>query len=253
MTGRCNLDECPERHCIVDNRHLADDEAQTCIGCLGRARGDLVVICECYALLPAELVDAGGVSFEPIPSGSGEPPMPGGDVLVMLADGNVGGGDPNIESPADPVPPVALLASWEDDIRKLRGFKAAGAATMTTCSSFLDRNLSWAAQEHPAFDELAFDLRRLRRRLEAVTKAGDALDRGGRIPCPECETPLVRHYRDPRPCQHESAAPCGCDQGGRTDDWQCPNRGCGRVVTDREYGFALWAYLIDLEKSGRTA
>lgn len=249
MSARCRLDECGERHCVVDRRHLADDEAQTCVHCLGRARSNLVVICECYTLLPAELVEAGGVSFDPIPSGARETPMPGGDVLVLLAGGNISDGDAGIESPSDPVPPVALLASWEDDIRRLRGFRAAGAATMSSTSSFLNLNLSWAAQHHPAFDELSGDLHRLRRRLEAVTKAGDAIDRGGRIPCPECDEPLVRHYSEPRPCTHDNP-PCGCSQGGRSDDWQCPNRGCGRVVTDREYAFAIWAYL---ENNGRAS
>jgi len=120
---------------------------------------------------------------------------------------------------------------------------------MSSTSSFLTINLSWAAQHHPAFDELAGDLHRMRRRLEAVTKSGDAIDRGGRIPCPECDEPLVRHYVEPRPCTHPNS-PCGCSQGGRSDDWQCPNRGCGRVVTDREYAFAVWAFL---ENNGKAS
>lgn len=293
---RCKVEECPERHCVVDNRHLADDEAQTCVWCLGRTRANLLAVVDAYELLPAEVTDRGGVSFEPIPTGgTGEAKLLGGDALVLLAGGNADGGDPGIEHRSDPVPPLSLLASWEDDWRKVRGQPAAGKATMATVVAYLGDNLGWAAQEHPVFAEFSADLRVLRARLEAVVKSGDYLDHGSQIPCPECGEPLVRRYRDPEPCRHVPRArtepeavtvgtwrrygdtgpdrrelrpdergdppgpiermwrPCGCSQGGRTDDWTCPSKACARIVTDAEYGLAMWASLLEAKERGRSA
>lgn len=239
--------------CIVCNRDLDQrDGPQTCIRCLGRVRSSLTGIVDAYALLPAELIEAGGTSFEPIPTGPAESRILGGDALVLLAPGSEGAhwarGDwhdkppVNDNLPSDPQPPLAVLAGWEDDWRSILGLPAAGPATMATVTRFLHDHLGWAAQHHPAFDEFATDVYRLRVRLEQVTKTSHAPVRG--IGCPECGETLIRRYADPDPC------PNGCphdgpghDQGGLRDGWQCPNRTCDRHdrgFTDAEYNFALW-------------
>lgn len=231
---RCDLDDCGHRHCgTCQRRHLADDEPATCVFCLGRARANLIGIVRAYALLDDELLNRGGTSFEPIPTGGGgEQRLPGGEALVLLAGGAVRPAE--AAEPADgPIPPIALLAAWEDDLRRTRGLPAAGRATLDSVTTFIGAQLGWAAQHYPLFADLADDLRKTRQRLEAVTGSGEPIDRGGHIPCPECDTPLVRLYDE---------------RTGRTDDWTCPNRACGRVVTHREYGFAVWAYLEDQRK-----
>lgn len=220
---------------VCRRRQLAADEPATCVFCLGRARSNLIGLVHAYALLDDELLNRGGTSFEPIPTGGGgEQRIPGGEALVLLAGGAVRPSE--AAEPADgPIPPVALLAAWEDDIRRVRRLPAAGRATLDTVASFIGAQLGWAAQNYELFADLADDLRKTRQRLEAVTGSGDPVDRGGHIPCPTCDTPIVRLYDD---------------RTGRTDHWTCPSRACGRTVTDREYGFAVWAYLLDERKDG---
>lgn len=224
-----------DRLCVVcERRELAADEPQTCIWCLGRARGNLIALVDAYALLPAELVDRGGVSFEPIPvGGSRETPIPGGEALVLLAGGSLSGE----ALPGDPVPPLPVLIAWA----AAWGARPA-LRNLADVTGYLDRRLGWAAQNREDFPAFCSDVRALRARVEAVTRSREPIDYGARIPCPECTEPLVRYYADPKRCRHGDL-PCGCDQGGRRDSWHCPNRACGRVVTNREYNFAIWASL----------
>lgn len=267
--------------CVCDRRELAADEPQTCVHCLGRARANLRALVDAYALLPSEVTDRGGVSFEPVPTGARETALLGGEALVLLAGGSLVADDPEA-LPGDPMPPKPVLLAWAADWRRRTGRARVVRGALVDVVGYLDRQLGWAAQHHPEFAEFCGDVFRLRARVEAVTSAREPLDRGARIPCPECGEPLVRYYADPRACPHvpvaeaerpcaplagvwrgygrveprrkpqngtqpgelpEQWAPCGCDQGGRRDAWHCPNRACGRVVTNREYHFAVWASL----------
>lgn len=157
--------------CICCYRSLYLDERQTCVHCLGAARRDLRTVVELYALLPEQLVDAGGSNFKPYGSPSSDTKVPGGDALVLLGGGHVGTGDRDAK-PDDPEPVLPLLASWEDDFRHTRKDPAGGKATMTTTAAYLERHLGWAATDHPAFDDFVDDLRRCRARLESVLRAG---------------------------------------------------------------------------------
>lgn len=241
--------------CIVCKRAGLDEhEPQTCIRCLGRTRSALASIVELYALLPAAISAKAGAAPPLDPSGvraDHEPPMPGGDALALLAGGSdvnraSRGGDRSHvtdEIGVDATSTVNVLATWEDDFRHLRGEPAATRrADVTSASDYLTRRLSWAAQHHPAFDEFARDIRRLRGRLAVATSHDHVVDRGAKIGCPDCGEPLVRYYRQPDPCPPDCAHDGdGHDQGGRTESWYCPDRQCGRIVDKREYWFAVMA------------
>src|SRR4051812_28654244 len=72
--------------CVICRVSLKEQETQTCDRCVKNVRTDLATVVVTYALLPAELVHHANA------------PIPGGDALVMLADGNltVGSNDVHI-------------------------------------------------------------------------------------------------------------------------------------------------------------
>lgn len=198
--------------CHVCDRHdLAEGERQTCVYCLGRARANLLALVDAWALLPAELTDRGGTSFDPIPTGARETPIPGGEALVLLTGGNLTAADPYV-LPGDPISPLPVLAAWVSDWRARFGTHddlvtdEAGAIdrahNLAELVGYLDRMLGWAAQHHPDFAGFCSDTHRLRTRIEAVTHTLEPIDRGAGIPCPECGEPLIRYYGDPQPCPH---------------------------------------------------
>lgn len=242
------------RLCIVCRRaELEPTEAQTCIGCLAATRNAVRDIVDLYAVLPDELVDHAGAARPP--GASGKPDSDGlPDPLVLYAggtNGTVNGTKPTAEDPtgrihakdhwpSDVPSVVAVLAWWEDDWRTYAGLPADREATVTGCAGYLLARLSWAAQQHPAFDEFARDMTRLRTTLQVATRSDEITERG--VPCPECGDQLVRHYRDARECKHPGEHNPACDQGGRPSDWRCYNRECDRrEFTEKEYYFAVWA------------
>lgn len=246
------------RTCIVcHHTALEPTERQCCVACLARTRSAILEIVELYALLPAELADHAGAARPP--DAIGRPDTDGlPEALVMYAGGTAGtvnGTPPTLEDPtgrahaadvwpSDSPSVLGVLGTWEDDWRDLADLPAATMeATVTGCSEFLLARLGWASQQHPAFDEFAADMRQLADMLRHVTRRDDVIDRGAKIPCPECGRPLIRHYADPDPCEHDGPhRDTGCDQGGRRDNWRCTSRACGRIVTEREYWFAVAAY-----------
>lgn len=217
--------------CICCARSLDEDSRQTCIWCLGRARRDLITIVELCALLPDQALNGGGTSFEPV-KGTKDTAIPGGEALVLMSPGSRGlsalwdiaaggrGEWADDESDADPQPPLALLATWEDDWRIVKRQPAGGPATLSSVSSWLADNLAWAADHHAAFDEFAKDLSKCRARLEGVLRHGPQ-----RSPVP-CMTCGHRSLERPQP------------DGKRKDEilWQCGH--CHRRYTPKEYYLA---------------
>lgn len=239
-----------DRLCIVCQRtELEPTEAQTCVRCLGRVRTMLGDVRRWHRLLWLELVGRAGASrFPPGGSHDAESPLVGGDALVMLGPANDDGRHEDARS--DPFPVAWLLHQWEADWRDRQGANGAAGVTVEQCAEWIDGHLGWAAQHHPAFDEFAGELRQLHQQLGAVTGKTDPVDRGAKIPCPECGQPLVRRYANPDPCEHGGQhREWGCDQGGRRDDWVCSDRRCGRVVDDRQYWFAVYAYEQQLSEA----
>jgi hypothetical protein len=206
-------------------------------------RAHLGAIEAAYGLLP-ELLDALG-SNAPQPGGgrAAERPMPGGDVLVLLAPGSSAAErwrawrrdperDPEWDQddrPADPPSVAYELGRHEDDWRRLRGEPAApGEATVGEAAAYLHLRLTWAARRHPGFAEFALELAVLRRRVERAAGLDDRPERAG-VPCFGCGGDLERPYG------HQ----------GREDDWRC--RRCRRVYDQAGYLLAVRASLEEVE------
>lgn len=221
---------CPDRHCAVCYREHADE--QTCPSCISRTRGDLNAIVELFALLPEQAAEQPRDS----PAGATRLNVMGGDAMVMLAPHSAGSqsADKDLESAGDPTPPLLVLATWEDDWRGSFGHDAGPLATIDGTVDYLERNLARAAREHMAFDEFASEVRSVKYRLEAVTGDADPTIVG--VSCFDCGGDLRQEFTDPDPCDH-GHAPCGCDQGGRRDDWKCAR--CSRAYTDHDYRRAV--------------
>jgi hypothetical protein len=213
---------CPDRHCVVCWRgHCDDTNPQTCPECVGVVREHLTEIVAMADRLEDEAVHThadGRLHTGPL----------GGDAMVMLAEGRYlpasRVGPDQLRN--DPVPPLLVLATWEDDWRVELGHGGGPRATLWRCADYLGTHLTMMAQRHCAFDEFASDLARLRGRMEAVLHDGDQPETGA--PCMtlddrgrECTTPLVKHY-------------------GRTvaqDHWRCPR--CRTRYSANQYLFVV--------------
>ena len=229
---------CERPHCVVGRcwNHLDDTHPQTCPECVGLVRDHLAEIVRLTELLPIQAMQ-GGNDGHPLAGAA----IPGGDATVLLAPGSDArarvwarergdqreaeglrrgyDGDythQHDESDADPVPPLLVLATHEDDWRHELGHQAGPRATMWRCADYLGQHLTMMAQRHPAFDEFAADLARMRARLEDVLGEGERDERGA--PCMKCGTIQVRRCH-PR--------------HGLLDEWACPR--CRTTSTAAEY------------------
>ncbi len=201
----CEL--CRHRHCLrCGDEHVTE---RTCVECVAVARDDLDAVVTLSALLPDQAANGGTEGHLEAARA-----IPGGEATVMLGPGSMTTTSNPDESPADPVPPLLMLATWEDDWRHVIGHEAAQhLATMANAAAYLNDNLAYAAQHHDAFDEFADDMVGLRIRLENVLGAGERDEKGA--PCMHCGAALVRSY----------------DARGLRDEWQC--RRC-RLAWDNE-------------------
>lgn len=171
--------------------------------------------------------------------------IPGGDALVMLGPvanmeaynyrqlselfGRTNAKDGLEDPDTDDAPPLLVLASWHDVIRKERGLPdATKKATVLREADGIRSSIDWmlAEDEHgtPNFmpaDELARDLRRVRSLLERILKAGLQSDRG--VPCMNCGNLLVRDW--------------GQDIEGEDDRWHCAT--CHEWSTVDQYNLAV--------------
>lgn len=201
--------------CIVCAHSLANDEQQTCTRCVTRARQDLTDIADAYATLPT-VVES---------SGYHQARLPGGDALVMLADGSVEGGGPD-DWLTDPTPVIAVLEANERDWRHTFGHPpAVDIATVTGCIGYLTMWLPTAARTHPGFDDYTREIRQLRVRLQHVAGVADDPLRAP-VRCFDCGGQLERPY----------------DAHGLTEDWKC--RQCRRTYTHEAYFLALQAGVL---------
>lgn len=256
--------------CVVCHRSLGDIEPQTCLPCLADTRQRLAEVVDSYAMLPENLDKMPSSSdWRRTGPRSDEAPLPGGDALGLLSPGSAGrwaSGDVHAADnlPAD-APSVAFeLSRWEDDWREWRDEPAADEpANVVSAVGYLTRNLGWASDHHPAFDEFATDVRRLLSRIQTATATAERDDTGAA--CHTCGVDLRRAYGEPKPCHHERPAQGlqwlgnryekreemedrlaaweakhqRCQQGGLEDSWKCPR--CLRVYTDEQYRLAVAA------------
>lgn len=222
LTGRRHdgpheqCEPCQHPHCAVCGaRHTDDAHPQTCLDCVASVRVDLSAIVTLIAHLPGQAAHGGR-------DGRLEAarPIPGGDATVLLAGGsNTTTSSPD-ESPADPIPPLLLLASWEDDWRRQLGQPAGPRATIDRTIRYLAGHLPLAAQRLDVFPDFASDLRQLRGRLEDVVHAGERDDTTA-APCFDCGGQIVRRIT----------------RKGRSDAYTC--RRCSRGYDVVSYWLAV--------------
>jgi len=234
----------PIRLCICcQETELAITQRQTCTACLNHTRIDLNAVTDGYALLPAHLHAYSTRSPGAGEGGSrnAETPLMGGDVLSLIGYGSDDGEaavrraaeedagrkpEPSVERPGDAPSVLFELERWEAMWRSDMGISAATTkATITNVTSFLHEHLTWAAQNHPAFDQFATDVRNLRGHVERAMGVID-LPENANVDC-YCGATLIRSY----------------GPTGREDDWRCPK--CRRVYDDAQFFQAYRQNLLD--------
>ena len=213
--------------CVICARSLELAEKQTCVRCIGAVRADLRDIADWYALLPATLGHLG--SNTPRGDGrshsDGSERLPGGDALVMLSEGaERREGASNEGHPSDPPAVPFELWTWADDWREVRHEDQAQPLTVSELAQWLGgERCEWAARWHPAFDEFASDMARIRAALARGTGMTEQLDTTD-ARCLYCETTRLRKV------------------WGKTeadDRWVCPR--CHRSGTKAHYWVAVVA------------
>ncbi|MGH1563052.1 hypothetical protein [Mumia sp. DW29H23] len=215
-TGDCRgCLPCPHAHCIVCGRVHVDQ--LVCPLCVSATRDHLHAIVTLCRGLRARTVDK---ARDAAPE---RDRILGGDAMVMIGPYGTSS-DGGATRRGDAQPPLAVLASWEDDWRRAFGQAGGPRATIRTAAAYLDRWLPRAATELDTFDAFATEVRELRASLEAVLHAGDR-DDSTATACFECGGQLVREVTDT----------------GRVDEYTC--RRCHRRYSDAEYWLAVKANL----------
>lgn len=233
--------------CSTCRHRLGVDELTTCRACVADVRGHLVEIPHAYRRLPDLLDQLRSNAPQPGRGRAAERPMPGGDVLVMLAAGSSGlaarwrtrdadrAGRAHDEPPQgadsrrNDTPSVAYeLARWVETWWLARRETEPVRLDVDTAAHWLRERLPWAAAHHRGFAEFALDMRRLRHRIEVVAGLDDRPERAG-VPCFDCGGDLERPY----------------GHHGREDDWTC--RVCRRVYDQVAYLLAVRAQLEEIE------
>lgn len=211
--------------CVICRRSLDPAEPQTCRRCLDRARAHLDDIADAWVRLNS--------NHHHWPAGS-RATMPGGDRLVLAGPGS-DASEPGPEVLTDPPAVAHALASWAADWAEIRREPCSGllgavrpVLEASHAVAYLGRHLQWAANTHPAFDDYAADIRRIRARLNATLALNNPPETGA--PCLRCSTPadpvhLERLWTD----------------AGLADAWCCPR--CGDTLTPAQYLLAMRAAL----------
>lgn len=222
--GTSGCEPCSQQHCAICGRqHTTHAQPQTCPECQGKIDDDLVDIQASYAALHVEALDGGQGGRL-----AAAAPIPGGDAAVLVG--------PTVRvlgvrysrtlaedhSVKDPLPPLAVLAVWEDAYREFLGHdgtsrppktarwgqQIAGTrrATIGGAVDYLRTQLPYIAQRTDGPDFLAFtrQVRALRSMLEHALHDERQPERG--VECFECGEELVRRFRDPKRCRHRTKA-----------------------------------------------
>lgn len=274
---------CNRPHCTVCGRaHTTLATPLTCPECQGKVDDDLVDLQSAYTALALEALYAGSdgrlVAAAPIPGGTAAVLI---GPTVRLDVVRVSRTFHEDHRPRDPIPPLAVLAQWEDMYRAYLDHHRAGRATVAGAIQYLRDQLPYIAQRSDGPDWLAFtrQVRNLRSQLEHALHDEREPERG--VECFECGEQLVRRFRDPKRCRHSTKArrwvqtlasyglqihgtewraarmpcqPCAAVGQGGIDDpsagrsWECP--GCRKEYDAAEYGHAVRRSLLDGDGSG---
>jgi hypothetical protein len=271
---------CSAPHCLVCGReHLDNDHPNTCPDCIGKVRNDLAVLQTLYTALHLEAIEAGNdgrlVAAAPIPGGNAAVLIGPTVRLDVLRVSRV---TSEVHRRSDPLPPLAVLAQWEDMYRAWFAHTRARRASVAGAIAYLTDQLPHMAQATAGPDWVTFthQTRDLRAQLEHALHDEREPEIG--VECFECGDRLVRRFRDPKRCRHTTPArtwfhqgielarlgypelmpnaaearaarqPCGrCAQGGLDDpqsgrSWECP--GCRKDYGVDEYVNAVRSALV---------
>lgn len=255
-TGHRGCLPCEHPHCgVCGRKHLEDQHPHTCPDCVGSVREDLSEIAELCRSLRRQAAYA---------SDNGRPwaaaPIPGATAMVLMGPQV----DPatmrisnrlaateytKIHRPHDPLPPLTVLARWEDTWAAWLGQTRTGRASVTRAVAYLDQHLTRIAQARtrwvddvlvtaPEFAEFATDIGKMRAQLEHVLHDESEDDEG--IACFECGHQLVRRIRDPKRCRHKT--PARQHLAARLRDRVDP---AAWLAVLRSYGLPAWPEEID--------
>lgn len=276
---------CTAPHCAICGRqHATNDQPQTCPTCQHLVDDDLADIQASHTALALEALYAGGDGRLVAAA-----PIPGGDAAVLIGPTvrldvvRVSKTMREDHRRGDPLPPLAVLAQWEDMYRAYLDHTRAPRASIAGSIRYLRDQLPYIAQrsDGPDFHAFTRQVRKLRSQLEHALHDEREPERG--VECFECGDQLVRRFRDPKRCRHSTRArrwvqtlasyglqihgtewhaarlPCEdcakAGQGGIDDpsagrSWECP--GCRKEYTAGEYVNAVRRDLLDSEGDGWT-
>lgn len=280
---------CTAPHCVVCGReHVTNDHPLTCPTCVGKVRDDLADIQSSYTALSTEALEAGAdgrlVAAAPIPGGTAAVLIGPTVRLDLLRVNRHTRDDHAVDRKGhshDPLPPLAVLAQWEDMWRAWLGHARGRRATIGAAITYLRDNAAAMAQQEaggPDWQAFTRQVRNLRAHLERALHDEREPELG--VECFECGDRLVRRFRDRRLCRHDTPprleltrwlrlgypealtaldaraarVPCGrCSQGGLDDptaglSWECP--GCRKDYTAGEYTRAVRNSLIETDGLG---
>lgn len=217
---------CTAPHCTVCGREHADNaNPKTCPECVTKVLDDLVDIGSSHTALALEALHAGGdgqlVAAAPIPGGDAQV-LIGPTVRLDLLRTSRHWRDDHRRN--DPLPPIAVLAQWEQAYRFARGHGAATsypttarwgqtihgprrASVPATIAYLRDQVPFIANSTSPGMpDWLAFtrQIRSIRAALEAHLHDEREPEQG--VECFECGGTLVRRFRDAKRCRHSTEA-----------------------------------------------
>lgn len=205
--------------CVVHQAPAPEVETgQVCTGCTRRIAADLADIPTLYAritLTPA--VNPGRVRV----TGSHNAPLPlNVDALDLTLPARGGTVHDRYGDQTGHIPAATILDQWVDDWRdqRARGEGRPDPVVWVLADWLLVR-LDDACADHPAVDEFAADMRRLRRQL--LVAAGDGPVRAERLPAPCLRCDLLTLVRD-------------------DGDVRCRN--CGEWLSDERY--AEWVGVL---------
>jgi hypothetical protein len=174
--------------CVVCANPDRDVETgQVCPGCAHRIACDLRDIADLYvhvSLWP------GSGNAGPRVSGSREAPLPlRVDALDLTMPARGGTVHDMHGDQTGHIAVASILDQWVEDWRDHRGKgeRRPEPPSVIVLTDWLGKRLDDACHDHPAIDEFAADMRRLRRTLRMVT--GDGPVRPERLtgPCPGCD------------------------------------------------------------------
>jgi hypothetical protein len=178
------------------------ETGQVCPGCAHRIACDLRDIADLYAQVS---VYPGSGNTGPRVSGSREAPLPlRVDALDLTMPARGGTVHDLHGDQIGHIAVASILDQWVEDWRDHRGKgeRRPEPPTVIVLTDWLGgERLDDACHDHPAIDEFAADMRRLRRTLRMVTGDGPVRPERLPVPCPGCDLLALTRDHDGVRCR----------------------------------------------------